>query len=192
MGRIYFATTNLKKLKEIRSLFEADIVHMNIPMVEIQASLERIADHKLNQVVPCIGEGDAVIVDDTAVAFEGLYGFPGVYIKDFLRIGSRKISEIVGKIGNSNATAFCCLGIAHYRDGRVVKKVFFGELEGSIVESKEDGLEGFDYIFLPSGSSMCLGDMPVDEKNRISHRRIASKKLADYMASVGIIKAHGS
>lgn len=188
MGKIYFATTNLKKLKEVRKLFNTDIVHMNVPMVEIQASQEKVVYNKLDQVISLIGEEDTVIVDDTGVSFDGLCGFPGVYIKDFLKIGSRRILEILRKVGNNNATVSCTLGVAHYKDGQIIKKAFSGELKGTIVESREENSTELDGNFIPDGFEASLKSMSIDEKNHISHRKIASAKLTDYMVSIGIIK----
>ncbi|WEL38464.1 Ham1 nucleoside triphosphatase [Encephalitozoon hellem] len=192
MGKIYFATTNLKKLKEIRKLLNVDVSHMNVSMVEIQASQEKIVHNKLNQVIPLIGEEDAVIVDDTGVYLNGLCGFPGVYLKDFLTIGSRKILEILRKVEDYSATVFCTLGIAHYRDGQITRKTFSGELKGTMVESNEENSTELDNNFVPDGFGVSLKSMSIDEKNRISHRRIASEKLIEYMASVGIIKTSAS
>ncbi|ADM11405.1 Ham1 nucleoside triphosphatase [Encephalitozoon intestinalis ATCC 50506] len=190
-GKIYFATTNLKKLNEVKEFLKTDIDHMRISMTEIQGPSEKIVEHKLDQAAPFINPKDAVIVDDTSFSLEALGGFPGVYVKDFLEIGTRKIWEIVEKIGNKSATAVCSLGIAHYENGEIVKKVFSGKLKGSITEPEKDCKTEFGYIFIPDGFNGVLKNMPTDEKNRISHRGIASRSLAAYMASKGIIKTHG-
>ncbi|AFN82883.1 Ham1 nucleoside triphosphatase [Encephalitozoon romaleae SJ-2008] len=189
MGRIYFATTNLKKLKEVRRPFNTDIVHMNVSMVEIQASQERVVHNKLDQVMALISKEDAVIVDDTGVFLDSLCGFPGVYIKDFLKIGSQKILEILKKVEDNNATVSYTLGIAHYKDGQIAKKAFSGEIKGTIMESKEEGSAELDGIFIPDEFKASLKSMSIDEKNCISHRRIATENLTDYMVSIGIIKA---
>lgn len=186
--RIYFATTNLKKLKELREIVGVELVQMSRDVVEIQGTMEEIVGHKLSQVAPLIGEDEAVIVDDTGISLEALGGFPGVYAKDFICVGGSKINEIVKRMGDDRVTAFCGLGIAHYKDGVLVRKVFSGECRGRIVGAGDEHLADFNHIFVPDGFDRCFGEMSVREKNMVSHRGVAGGKLVEYMGSVGMIK----
>ena len=59
-------------------------------------------------------------------------------------------------------------------------------VEGRIIEH-ETGHEGFGYdpLFCPEGSDRTFAQMTTDEKNALSHRARAVRKLADYLHSTG-------
>ncbi len=60
---------------------------------------------------------------------------------------------------------------------------FEGKLEGTIAE-KESGLGGFGYdsIFIPEGCSCTFAEMSETQKNAMSHRGIAMRKLANFLS----------
>ena len=64
--------------------------------------------------------------------------------------------------------------------------LFEGRVEGRIIEH-ETGHEGFGYdpLFCPEGSDRTFAQMTTDEKNALSHRARAVRKLADYLHSIG-------
>ncbi|MBW2964695.1 non-canonical purine NTP pyrophosphatase, partial [Candidatus Woesearchaeota archaeon] len=54
-------------------------------------------------------------------------------------------------------------------------------VKGRIVEPEGDSKFGFDTIFLPDGHEKTFAQMTEDEKNKISHRRLALEKLRDFL-----------
>ena len=60
--------------------------------------------------------------------------------------------------------------------------LFEGSVEGVIIENKR-GEEGFGYdpIFQPDGYLQTFAEMSLDEKNKISHRAKATKKLVEFL-----------
>jgi XTP/dITP diphosphohydrolase len=54
----------------------------------------------------------------------------------------------------------------------------YGEIEGQII-TEPRGLNGFGYdpLFIPNGHYKTFGEFSLEEKNKISHRSIAFKKL---------------
>jgi XTP/dITP diphosphohydrolase len=64
------------------------------------------------------------------------------------------------------------------------KNYFEGIVNGTIVE-KGSGNMGFGYdpIFVPDGYNISFAEMPLDEKNKISHRGLATQKLVEYLKS---------
>ncbi len=74
--------------------------------------------------------------------------------------------------------------IALILDGE--EHLFEGRVEGRIIEH-ETGHEGFGYdpLFCPEGSDRTFAQMTTDEKNALSHRARAVRKLADYLHSIG-------
>jgi XTP/dITP diphosphohydrolase len=60
--------------------------------------------------------------------------------------------------------------------------LFEGIVEGNITR-KRSGVGGFGYdpVFLPDGYDRTFADMTEEEKNSISHRGRAVKKLCDFL-----------
>ena len=60
--------------------------------------------------------------------------------------------------------------------------LFEGECNGSIMQTK-NGEEGFGYdpIFKPVGFKNSFAQMSIEQKNKISHRGIAVKKLIAFL-----------
>jgi XTP/dITP diphosphohydrolase len=63
-------------------------------------------------------------------------------------------------------------------------QTFEGIVEGEILDHKrgDDGF-GYDPVFLPSGCSRTFAEMSLDQKNLISHRGRAIRKLVEYLQS---------
>ncbi len=72
--------------------------------------------------------------------------------------------------------------IALIRNGE--KQSFIGECQGEITKEKS-GKEGFGYdpVFQPENYSKTFAEMSMEDKNEISHRGIAVKKLVSYLKS---------
>ena len=71
-----------------------------------------------------------------------------------------------------------------YCDGKIMQ-TFTGEMQGTLLESAvsvgKDRLP-YEKIFVPKGFSQALVDIPLSEKNKISHRAIATKKLGIWLS----------
>ena len=66
------------------------------------------------------------------------------------------------------------------------ERLFEGIVEGRITD-RETGHEGFgfDPLFVPDGYDRTFAEMTTEEKNAVSHRARAVRKLADYLHSIG-------
>ena len=64
---------------------------------------------------------------------------------------------------------------------------FEGIINGEITYA-QSGAEGFGYdpIFRPDGYDKTFAELGMDIKNRISHRALATQKLAEYLKSLGV------
>ena len=72
-----------------------------------------------------------------------------------------------------------CIPLAlAWPDGHV--EVFAGQIAGQIVWPMRGGVgHGYDPIFRPEGFNQTFGEMPPAQKNAISHRAVAFKKLVE-------------
>ncbi|HJG89598.1 non-canonical purine NTP pyrophosphatase, partial [Barnesiella viscericola] len=79
---------------------------------------------------------------------------------------------------NRNAKFVTC--IALILEGK--EHVFYGEIAGHII-SERRGTSGFGYdsVFVPEGYEETFAQMGEEEKNKISHRAKAVKKLSEFL-----------
>ncbi len=65
-------------------------------------------------------------------------------------------------------------------------ELFEGVCEGEIIQ-KQKGIGGFGYdsVFVPEGSNKTFGEMELQEKNKFSHRKKATEKLALFLSNFG-------
>lgn len=181
--KLYFITGNKKKFEEFKTFFP-DIVMLDIELLEIQSiNSEDIIKEKLKIAVKIasIKENDfAIIVEDTSLLLECLGGLPGPLIKWFLEtIKIQGLYDLCKKYENYNATAKDVIG---YSDSKGNINFFEGVVKGKIVSPKGDDSFGWDPIFVPEGSDMSFGEMSKNEKNEISHRRLAINKLKEFLS----------
>ena len=85
--------------------------------------------------------------------------------------------------GESNRKARFRTVIALILDGK--EYLFEGIVNGHIIEEKK-GSAGFGYdpIFVPDGYSQTFAELGDDIKNRISHRAMATHKLAEFLSNI--------
>ena len=189
MRELIFATNNPHKLKEIRAILGnhyrilslADLGCIeDIP--EDAKTLEGNASLKARHVYNKYGKD--CFADDTGLEIEVLEGRPGVKSARYAgedcnpQNNIRKVlSELEGK---SNRRARFRTVISLIRDGIEVQ--FEGTVDGVILHEKhgKDGF-GYDPVFLPDGFDLSFAEMLLDEKNKISHRARATRKLIDHL-----------
>lgn len=189
MKTIVFATNNRHKLEEVRQLLDSPLQVHSLAEIgcveelpETQNTLEGNALQKAQYVfekfkTPCFA-------DDTGLEVDALKGEPGVYSARFA--GEHKSSDdninlLLEKLkGQSNRQAqFRCIIVLVEEKG---VKFFDGILQGEIIQERVGaGGFGYDPVFLPTGSDKTLAQMTMEEKNAISHRGIAVRKLVQYL-----------
>ncbi len=91
-------------------------------------------------------------------------------------------------VADRNATVTTALGYADADDVRV----FAGALHGVLaVEPRGQGGFGYDAIFVPAGSTLTFAKMSSEQKNVISHRRLAVDALRDDLGLSAPHRLHG-
>jgi XTP/dITP diphosphohydrolase len=187
--KLVFATNNQHKLHEIKQLIGSSIqllsladIDCNDDIPENQKTIEGNASEKAFYIwnkyqINCFA-------DDTGLEIEALNGEPGVYSARYA--GEEKspeknielVLQKLTKINNRKARFKTIISLVI--NGEEVQ--FEGIVDGKILEEKR-GQSGFGYdpIFQPDESSFSFAEMPLAEKNKISHRGRATQKLVDYL-----------
>lgn len=173
---LYFLTGNKGKFDEIKRMFP-QAVQLDIDLPEIQSlDAKEVIKEKLQEAVK--HHQGSFFVEDTSLHLDCLNGFPGPLIKWMIdSISVKGIFDLVANYENKKAIARTIIG---YTDGKEIY-FFSGYLEGEIVSPKgKDGF-GWDVIFKPLGFEKTFGEMSREEKDKISMRGEAFKKMIDFI-----------
>lgn len=127
--------------------------------------------------------------DDSGLEVDALGGAPGIYSARYA--GPQKKSDdnidllLNNLTGKNNRTARFRTVIALVGSGD--PKFFEGVIEGTIIHERR-GNQGFGYdpVFIPEGSNKTFAEMTLEEKNSLSHRAIAVRKLIHYLKTTTI------
>ena len=187
--KLLFATNNSHKLAEVSAVLGADYelttprdcgVTEEIP--ETQPTLEGNAAQKARYLYGRTGLD--CFADDTGLEVEALDGAPGVrsarYATDGHDFAANNRLLLKNLEGEQNRRARFRTVICLIEGGR--EHLFEGTVEGRIIE-RETGCEGFGYdpLFIPDGFDRTFAEMTADEKNAVSHRGRAVRRLAEYL-----------
>lgn len=130
--------------------------------------------------------GLPALADDSGIMVDALDGAPGVYTADWAEtptgrdfdMAMRKTWEALEQKAAPypRTAAFCCTLVLAWPDGH--DEVFEGRMPGQIVwPGRGSQGHGYDPIFQPEGYATTFGEMDRWEKNQISHRADAFRKL---------------
>jgi XTP/dITP diphosphohydrolase len=123
-----------------------------------------------------------LFIEDSGLFIDALKGFPGVYSSYVLKtIGIHGVLKLMRNIDDRGAEFVSVVGLKYM--GKV--KIFKGVVTGSIsLEPRGDKGFGYDPIFIPHGSERTFAEDRI-LKMKISHRKKALDKLAEYIKKGG-------
>lgn len=191
MQELIFVSTNKGKIEDINLLlnghFEVkglhDIEHTE-EIEETGSTLQENALIKAQTIAHLYHEN--CFADDSGLMIEALNNQPGVKSARFAgdnatdKDNINKVLKLMDGIKNRKASfnTVICLIWSH------TNYYFEGKIDGTIAEVPmgENGF-GYDPIFIPNGFDVSFAQMTNEEKNKISHRKIAVKKLINQLNS---------
>ncbi len=191
-NKIVFATNNAHKLQEVREILgdKYEVVSLNeigchddIP--ETADTLEGNARIKALWVKEKYGYD--CFADDTGLMVDALDGAPGVYSARYAGPGHDSAANIALLLRNlegvSDRKAHFSTVVALARGNEV--HIFEGRVDGVIaLECSGNGGFGYDPIFVPEESGIPFAEMSEHDKNAISHRGRAVRKMAAALPSL--------
>ncbi|MBI2514704.1 non-canonical purine NTP pyrophosphatase [Candidatus Wolfebacteria bacterium] len=173
-----FITGNESKARELGWHLRYPVNQQKLDLREIQSlDLKEIIEQKAREAYKQIGS--PVLVEDTSLKFIALGNLPGPLIKWFLEeLGNKGLCQLLDSYKTRRALAEVCFGLY---DGKSFQ-AFEGKMKGVIAKYPK-GSRGFgwDPIFIPEGSYRTWGEMTDEEKQKTSMRRIALKKLENFL-----------
>ncbi len=187
--RLIFATNNAHKLHELKEAIGGKFAIAGLSEIgcaedipETADTLEGNALQKARFIYDKYGKD--CFADDTGLEIAALDGRPGVYSARYAGETANfedNMNKVLAEMkGMSKRNARFRTVIALILDG--VEYFFEGSVEGEILTEKH-GREGFGYdpIFRPVGYDISFAEMPLSEKNRISHRGRAVQQLTAFL-----------
>jgi len=199
MKRVILASNNIKKIKEIKEIltgypfevYSLNDMNINIDIEEDGLTFEDNAKKKaieIHQYLINNGESNFIVLsDDSGLEVDCLNGKPGVYSARYsgehgndYKNNIKLLQEMKDFKGDDRSARFVCVIAVVFEDGSV--KTVRGEVEGTIIEElKTEGGFGYDPLFFYRGLNKTFGEATPEEKNAISHRGNALKKLKDIL-----------
>lgn len=197
MKRLVVASGNKGKLREFAELLKGVVETVLSPadfpgfpeVIEDGATFEENALKKARSAAQFTGL--PVLADDSGLSVEYLNGRPGVYSARFAGEGAGDaannellLKELAGVPAARRGAAFHCVIALCLPDGTC--QTFVGSLPGVILEApRGSGGFGYDPLFLVPEYGQTFSELPLEIKNRISHRGRAMQLLKAALAEAG-------
>jgi XTP/dITP diphosphohydrolase len=186
-GRLLLATTSAGKLSEWQLLL-GDVPLELVTLADVGITFdvdETGMTFRQNAVLKADAYGRAsglvTLSEDAGLCVAALSGGPGVYSArwegaDYEHKNRRLIELLAGKAGQERACRYACVVVVRHPDGRAW--YVRGECRGQIAQAPAGtGGFGYDPIFYIPRLGKTLAEVPIDEKDRISHRGRAARRV---------------
>ena len=189
---LVFATHNKGKVHEIQYLIGEKIKILSLTDIgyieeipETGSTFNENAFIKANTIYQIYKK--PVFADDSGLEVKALDGRPGVYSARYAGVGLKNFEPHIIKLLNE-------LNGVEDRKARFRTVICFiindqtyyfeGIINGQIIDHQR-GNNGFGYdpIFVPDGYTKTFAEMDLAEKNKISHRSQAIRKMIDFILS---------
>ena len=194
--KMIFATGNEGKMREVRMILGdlgAEILSLKEAGIQAEAeengtTFEENAVIKAKEIMEKTGA--LVLADDSGLEVDALNGEPGIYSSRYMghetsyHIKNKNLIErLEGKTGEERSARFVCAIAACFPDGRVLTTR--GTMEGQIgYEEKGENGFGYDPIFYLPEYQCYSGELPLEEKNKLSHRGKALRLMKEQLEAL--------
>ena len=185
--RVLIATTSQGKLREWRGLLgDLELELLTLPDVGITFDVDEtgttfLANAQLKAEAYGQASGLLTLAEDSGLAVTALDGRPGVHSArwegdDYAYKNSLLIRLLNGRSGAARACRYVCVAVLRHPAGRQWRAR--GELRGQIATAPAGtGGFGYDPVFYVRRLGRTLAQVPIDEKDRISHRGRAARRI---------------
>jgi len=189
MNKLVFATNNAHKLAEVKAILEPQFTIISLNDLNCNDEIPETADSlQGNALLKATYIHDKFgfdcFADDTGLEIVELGGEPGVYSARYAGEDNNSVNnmnKVLMLLGNkTNRKASFRTVIALIQGENTL--FFDGKINGDItlLPQGESGF-GYDPIFIPEGFQLSFAQLSSDEKNKISHRALAVKKLVEFL-----------
>lgn len=193
MRKLVLATRNQGKVKEFQRLIQEhsqDIEVIGLDSFPDLPEIEETGDSfEANALLKAraVAEftGLPALADDSGLCVDALNGDPGIYSARWAGVhgddvaNNAKLLDQLSGVNERGAQFKCVVALVIPMENGEQVLIETGSISGFIVDEPrgEHGF-GYDPLFAPHGSSLTFGEFPHGEKDKISHRGQAFRKIA--------------
>lgn len=186
--KIVLATSNPHKVEEINAITKDLGVEFVLPpegfdpvedgeTFEDNALIKAKEAHRLTNMPS--------LADDSGLCVDALNGEPGIHSARYADTPQGRIEKLLGELKDvpfeKRTAKFVCAMTLLDKDGKVLFSDR-GECYGKIgFESKGTNGFGYDPVFIVNSGNLTMAELSEDEKNTISHRAVALRKVTDFL-----------
>ena len=185
MNKLIFATHNEHKLEEVSAMLKGFVNVLGLSELnffeEIPETADTLQENAL-QKAQFVREklGYDCFADDTGLEVDALDGAPGVFSARYAGEPSnseKNIDKLLNALKDCNNRKAQFRTVIALLQGTDVQ-YFEGIIRGKIATERQGrGGFGYDAVFIPDGYNNTFAELSPEEKNSISHRGLAVKKL---------------
>jgi XTP/dITP diphosphohydrolase len=184
--RIVMATGNAGKARELGALLGGSVTVETVPggfsADETGTTFFQNALIKARAAREVVSDAELILADDSGLAVTALGGRPGVHSARYAGPDAtdadncaRLLADLDGV--TDRRAAFVCVLVALRADESMT--VACGTCTGRIADApRGTGGFGYDPLFVPDGRTQAMAELTAGEKNAISHRGRATRRLA--------------
>lgn len=188
--KILVGTNNMGKLREIEELLGGKVELISMKEAGINCDIEETGKTFLENAMLKANEilklsGMPTLADDSGLTVDALSGAPGVYSARYAGVEhndannrAKLLRELEGVEYERRTASFTTVAVLAFPDGkRIIAK---GVVNGHIT-FEEIGNNGFGYdsLFYSDELGKTFAEATEEEKNKVSHRSRAIKKLCE-------------
>lgn len=188
--KIFIATKNEKKLKEIKRILEPlgfetiSEKDLRQPLEEVEETGKTFEENALLKAEAGLKTtGLTTVADDSGICVDYLGGKPGIYSARYSgshgndKANNEKLLNELKNVKKEDRTAhFSCAVVCLFPDGRKISVT--GKCEGYI-DFAPHGNHGFGYDPIFISEKGCFVELSDEQKDSISHRGRALKKFEE-------------
>ncbi len=197
IDKIFVASTNQDKIKEIRTIFNSSTGNKlqicSISELDISEPDEPYAtfmDNAIHKAKYYASLTQApTLSEDSGLCVTALNGFPGVNTKQFVLDSGgidkayARLEKLLADADNLSAYFVCAACLFIPQNGVTITGE--GKHDGTL-SFPPRGIDGFafDLVFVPDGHSQVMAELGRELKNIIGHRWLAIKAVMENLAKV--------
>jgi XTP/dITP diphosphohydrolase len=198
--KIVLASGNAGKVREINHLLSGYGIEV-VPQTEydvpeaIEDGLTFVENAIIKARNAASHSGLPAISDDSGIEVDALNHAPGIYSARYSGEGAddqknneKMLRELQGVPTDQRSARYQCV-MVYMRDANDPTPVISqGTLEGRILEApRGEGGFGYDPLFWLENHQCAAAELSLEEKNKISHRALASHALVEQLKKAGVI-----
>jgi XTP/dITP diphosphohydrolase len=190
MPRLILGTRNEKKRRELESLLAIDSLELSTltpfphaPSID-ETGTTFVENSTLKATILARSLGEWVLGEDSGLCVDALGGDPGIFSARYAGIPSddernndKLLDELINVRDDCRRAHYVCTAVLASPIGSVVA-VAQGVCHGVITrERRGNGGFGYDPLFLWESEQKTFGELPIEFKQKVSHRAQAARLL---------------